>query len=166
MDLIIEFTPHDHLSSSKMVEELTLNENFQKFMRGNDGKRIKATFSPAVKQSEKERLYNYYHKVILGVAIQVYTNDGWTEVDKVKADYLLKAECGKGIMFNSKTGQEEIYLLDKSRMNKDRLYKFISDCITFLEVEKGAIVPESSTYLMEMRTGISGFRSLNSKKSL
>jgi len=85
-------------------------------------------------------------------------------MDKVKADYFMKAECGKGIMYNPITEAEEVYLLDKARMNKDRLRKFIMDCITFLEIEKGAKVPDSSEYMMELRTGFSGFKSVKKKK--
>lgn len=165
MEAIFTFTPHDHPSSSKMIEDLSLQDDFQRFMRMNDGVELRVTIAPSVITAEKERMYAYYHRVILNVAIQVFTNDGWEAVDKVKADYLLKAECAKEPMYNKNTGEEEIYLLDKAAMNKDRLKKFITDCITFLEVEKGARVPDSASYLMEIRTGISGFQSVNSKKN-
>jgi hypothetical protein len=164
METIFKFTPKDAFSSKIMAEDLTDQKDFQTFMKMNIDKSITATFSLTEKLSEKQQMYDFYHKVILGVAIQAYTNDGWEAVDKVFADHLLKAECAREIKFNSKTNKEEIYLLDKSRMNRDRLHKFITDCITLLEVEKGYRVPDSSEYLMELATGISGFKSVNSRK--
>jgi hypothetical protein len=164
MNPIFTFTPKEAHSSKILAEDLTDQKDFQAFLRANVGKSITVTLKLTEKIPEKQRMYDYYHKVILGVAIQVYTNDGWESVDKVKADYLLKAECGKGIMYNSKTQEEDIYLEDKSRMNKDRLRKYLTDCITFLQVEKGAVVPDSASYLMEIQTGISGFKSTNDKR--
>ena len=101
-------------------------------------------------------MYAYYHKVILPVAMEVYSNDGWESVDKIKADYLLKAECAKEPLYNPKTDEESIYMLDKSSMNKDRLRKYIIDCVTFLEQEKGMRVPDSESYLFELSTGYRG----------
>ena len=105
-------------------------------------------------------MYAYYHRVILSVAMLKYTDDGWDSVDKVKADYFLKSECGKELIYNSKTDTESIYLLDKKSMNKDRLRKYILDCVNFLDKECGYKVPESAEYLAEMKTGIKGLKSL------
>lgn len=163
MEIILKFKPKEAYSSKIMAEDLTDNKDFKTFIKNNVGKYITASFKLSQRIPEKERMYSYYHRVVLSVAMRAFTDDGWESVDKVKADYLLKAECGKEIMYNAKTQQEEIYLLDKSRMNKDRLRKFITDCIIFLEVEKGCSVPDSSSYLMELRSGISGFEDVNSK---
>lgn len=164
MNTIFTFNPSDSFSSKEMAEPLTSQKDFQTFLRGNIGKSITVELKLTEKLSEKERMYGYYHKVLLGIAMEVYTNEGWESMDKVKADYFLKSECGKGIMYNPVTQTEEVYLLDKSRMPKDRLRKFITDVVIFLEVEKGCKVPDSSEYMMELRTGHSGFKSVNSKK--
>jgi len=71
----------------------------------------------------------------------------------------------KDIVYNELTGEEEVFLLDKSRMNKNRLSQFVTDCIAFLEVECGCTVPDSASYVAELQTGIKGFTSVNSKKS-
>lgn len=164
METIFKFIPVDSPSSLKLSEGLTSQEDFQRFLRFNTGKSVTGTFCLTEKLSEKERLYAYYHKVILNIAIELFSGDGWEAVDKVKADYLLKAECAKSIMYNRKTDTEEIYLIDKASMNKDRLRKYIIDCITYLEVERGCIVPDSSSYMMELKSGISGFVNVNQKK--
>jgi len=164
MNTIFTFYPSDSHSSKEIAESLTSQKDFNTFLRGNIGKSITVELKLTEKLSEKERMYGFYHRVILGVAMQVFTNEGWDGMDKVKADYFMKAECGKGIMYNPITEAEEVYLLDKARMNKDRLRKFIMDCITFLEIEKGAKVPDSSEYMMELRTGFSGFKSVKKKK--
>jgi len=163
MELILKFTPKQEHSSKLMIEDLSDNKDFQKFVTGNIGKSITASFKLSQSIPEKERMYGYYHRVLLAVAMAAFTDLGYESMDKVKADYLLKAECGKDVMYNAKTEKEEYYLLDKARMNKDRLRKFITDCIVFLEVECGCHVPDSSSYMMELRSGISGFESINAK---
>jgi hypothetical protein len=164
MNPIFTFYPSDSHSSKETAEPLTSQKDFNTFLRGNIGKSITVELKLTEKLSEKQRMYDYYHKIILAVAMQVYSNEGWDAMDKVKADFFLKAECGKGIMYNPVTETQEVYLLDKSRMNRDRLHKFITDCITFLDIEKGAKVPDSASYLMELRTGISGFQKASKKK--
>ena len=157
MEAIFDFTPTEAYSIKDNLWNLLKQKDFQDYIQSNIDKKLNIVISPAESLPEKERLYRYYHKVILNVAISVFTNDGWEGVDKVKADYLLKAECAKEVMYNSKTNSEDIYLLDKASMNKDRLRKFISDCINYLEIERGARVPDSAAYLTEINTGISGF---------
>lgn len=164
MTAIFEFIPKTHPSIREVTDDLLSQVDFQTFVRSNVDTKLRVELSPAVSHSEKEQLYAYYHKVVLNIAMQVYSEDGWEGMDKVKADYFLKAECAKDIVFNKKTGREEVYLLDKASMNKDRLRKYVYDCIVFLEVEKGARVPDSAAYKMELRSGISGFQDVNSRK--
>ena len=164
MSYIFTFTPKESFNSKEMMEELSSQKDVQTLMQGTIGKELTVEMKLSTKIPEKARMYNFYHRVILGIAMQCFSNDGWEAVDKVKADYILKAECGKGIMYNHKTGEEDIYLLDKAKMNKDRLHKYITDCITFLEVEKGYIVPDSASFIAEIQTGMKGFKSTNSKK--
>jgi hypothetical protein len=165
MSYIFTFTPKESFNSKEMMENLSSQKDVQTLMKGSIGEELTVEFKLSAKISKKAKMYNFYHRVILGVAMECFTNDGWESVDKVKADYLLKAECGKGIMYNSKTDEEEIYLLDKARMNNNRLHKYLTDCITFLEVEKKYKVPDSASFVAEMQTGIKGFRSVNSNKS-
>jgi hypothetical protein len=165
MEVTFEFTPKDSFSSKEMIEDLSNQKDFQEYVRHYVGTRLKVDISPTSILSEKERLYSYYHKVVLSVAMQAYSEDGWESMDKTKTDYFLKAECGKDIVYNAKTRKEEIYLLDKSKMNKDRLRKFVYDCIIFLETEKGVRVPDSESYKFELQSGISGFQSTKSKKN-
>ncbi len=164
MEAIFTFVPKDEFNINNVVEELTSQGDFKRYLKLSTGKSVTVHLKLSEKLSEKQKMYNYYHKVILSVAMRVFSNDGWEAVDKVFADHLLKCECGRGMKYNAKTNKEEVYLLDKSRMNMQELHKFISDCITFLEVEKGAIVPDSASFLAEVQTGIKGFKVVESKK--
>jgi len=160
MKAIFKFTPMMGSSTALQITDLIVKPDFKKYINGNLETEILVEFSVAADTPEKEQMYAYYHRVVLAVAMRMYTDDGWESVDKVKADYFLKAECGKELIYNSKTDTESIYLLDKKSMNKDRLRKYIIDCVNFLEKERGYQVPESAQYLAEMKTGIKGLKSL------
>ncbi|MFN5416464.1 MAG: hypothetical protein ACK5B9_05360 [Flavobacteriia bacterium] len=142
---------------SDMVRDLTTQKDFYDFLLENNEKTLKVEFSAKISKSDKQEMYDFYHKVVLSVAIQVFTNEGWDAMDKVKADHFLKMECAKGLVFNHKLDRTEIFIEEKSKMNKQRLHKFISDCIVFLEVEKGARVPDADSYKIDKLTGLSGF---------
>jgi hypothetical protein len=142
---------------SSMIQRLVLQEDVYDFLYENQEKVLKVEFSAKVSKSDKQEMYDYYHKVVLAVAIQVYTNEGWESMDKVKADHFLKMECAKGLVYNYKLDRTELFIEEKSKMNKERLHKFISDCITFLEVEKNAKVPDAESYKIDKETGLSGF---------
>lgn len=147
-----------------MMENLSSQKDVQTFLKGSIGESVTVEFKLSSKIAEKTRLYNFYHKVVLGVAMKYYRNCGYYNADKVFADFQLKAECGKGIMLNEATGEEEVYLLDKSKMTKARLHQFITDCIAFLEVDCGYKVPDSASFLAEIQTGIKGFQNVESIK--
>lgn len=146
-------SPHVLPGPIQMLDSLLCKTDFNRFLLEHRGKDMVMTLSPTAKTSEKERMYAFYHKVVLGIAVEVFTDMGWESVDKVKADYMLKAECAKGIMFNKKTGEEDIYLEDKQSMTKERLHKYISDCIHFLETEAGVRVPDGSGFRREDSEG-------------
>lgn len=146
MEVIFQFTVREGFRLSDQLSDLIQNRDFKNYLKSQEGKVLSMSLIPAVKQSEKDQLYAYYHRVVLGVAMQCFSDDGWVGVDKVKADYMLKAECAKSIIYNSKTGEEDIYLEDKKDMNKERLYKYVSDCINFLEMERGYKVPDSQSF--------------------
>jgi hypothetical protein len=152
------FTPKDSFSSKEIIEGLTSQKDVQTYLRGMVGKELTVEFKETAKLSEKVLLYAYYHRVVLKVAIDCFENDGWTSMDKVKADYILKAQCGKEIMYNEKTKQEQVYLFEKSAASKKDLYDFVCRCITFLEVERGYTVPDSDSYLFKKSTGLDGFK--------
>lgn len=158
MKAIFTFTPKDSFNSKDMMENLSSQKDVQTFLRGHKDQEITVEMKPTAKLSEKVQMYNYYHRVILGVAIDCFENDGWEAMDKVKADYLLKMECGKEIMYNEKTDTEQIYLFEKSGAPKRELHKFICRCITYLEVERGYRVPDSESYTFSKNTGLDGFK--------
>jgi hypothetical protein len=142
---------------SAMIQGLIHQEDVYDFLYENQEKILKVEFSAKISKSDKQEMYDYYHKVVLSVAIQVYTNEGWENMDKVKADHFLKMECAKGLVYNYKMDRTELFIEEKSKMNKERLHKFISDCVTFLEIEKNARVPDAESYKIDKETGINGF---------
>jgi hypothetical protein len=156
MEAIFEFTVRNFRDPARRMGELMFNDSFQKYLEIHEGQKLVIEISPAVKTAEKERMYAFYHKVVLGSAILAFTEAGWEAVDKVKADWMLKAECARGIMYNRITGKEDIYLEDKAAMTKERLYKYISDCIHLLESVFGVTVPGSDDILGEQP----GFKSV------
>lgn len=112
----------------------------------NEGIDLVISIKHASKTSQKQKMYNFLHGPILDYAVVGYTNAGYEMMDKVKALYKLKAEFGKEVMFNTKTGEDEYYLIELSRASKKRLLKFIQDCIFFLEAELNQKVPDSTEY--------------------
>ena len=65
MNTIFTFHPSDSHSSKEIAEPLTSQKDFNTFLRGNIGKSITAELKLTEKLSEKERMYGYYHRVIL-----------------------------------------------------------------------------------------------------
>jgi len=164
MSYIFTFVPKESFNSKEMMEGLSSQKDVQVLMTGSIGQEMTVEMKRSVSIPEKQKLYSFYHRVILSVAMEYYRACGYHEADKVFCDYMLKAQCGKDIMYNHKTGEEEVFLLDKSRMNKKRLHQFVTDCISFLEIDCGYIVPDSASFVAEIQTGIKGFKSIDSKK--
>lgn len=142
---------------SRLASGLIHQGDFRDYLIENKGKELKVELSARTNKSDKHSMFDYYHKVILEVAMKVFTDEGWESMDKVKADHFLKNECAKGLVYNPKMNAEVIYLEEKSKMTKERLHKYISDCIMFLEIEKGVRVPDAESYKIEKQTGLSGF---------
>lgn len=128
-------------------------DDVEKFCLENPNERLTVHIKPIIRQSDKERLYAYYHHVVLKYTVQALTHEGWELVDDVVADYYLKSECAREIIFNPKTNEERTYLVDKSRMTKDRLRKFVNDCILLLEFRHSQLVPDSSEWKIKKGTG-------------
>lgn len=103
-------------------------------------RKLRFIAKPDDKLSAKQRMYDFYHKAILDAAMLAFTAMGWESMDKYKADILLKDECAKDVMVNESTGEEIIFTVDKSTMTKERLHKFLVDCIFFLESQHGIVV--------------------------
>lgn len=101
---------------------------------------------PANALSGKEKLYAFYHKVILPIVIQERTRQGWEGEDMVSADHFLKSEFAKGIRYNVIQDRQQVFLEDKHKMTKERLTKFVNDCVHFIESQYEREVPDSTSY--------------------
>lgn len=147
----LTFTPSKGPNLRDKLGDLVHNQDFIDYLTEMADTELYVEIKPKAKLSEKQMMYNYYHKVILGVAMEAFTNLGWEDMDKQKADHVLKAQCACGTMVHN--GEEHVYLEDKSRMPKKRLSKFLNDCILFLEKDLNCRVPESGPYKDKERFG-------------
>ena len=147
----LTFTPGKGLNLRDKLGDLVHNQDFMDYLTEMADTELYVEIKPKAKLSEKQMMYNYYHKVILGVAMEAFTNLGWEDMDKIKADHVLKAQCACGTMVQN--GEEHVYLEDKSRMPKKRLSKYLNDCILFLEKDLNCRVPESGPYKDKERFG-------------
>lgn len=97
-------------------------------------------------------MYAYLQRVVYPHAIEAYNDIGEFGIDIVVIDYMLKAEFAKGFRIN-KAEKEEVYLLDKKHMKKERLHKYICDVINHLEINMNHRVPDSQEYKDMLSTG-------------
>lgn len=110
-------------------------------------------FEGTEKQGDKEKLYSYYHKVVLRQhAVRAFRNAGYVMEDEVNIDYRLRSMFAK-LYLKKPDGTFDIALEDKKRMGKDRLLNFIVDVIHFLETELGEMVSDSEEYKIWKQTG-------------
>jgi len=126
--------------------------DFERFLMENEGVEMYATFKQANKLSEKWKMYSYYHGPLLACAIIALTRAGYSGMDKVKADYFLRAEFAKDFILGP-NGKQTVIMLDKSGMTKARLLKLLQDCIQYLEEEFGQECPDSTEWKMKKETG-------------
>jgi len=164
MKQFFNFTPQKGYNLRDKLSELIQDEEFSKYLTHMAETPLRMELRPQVKSSSKQALYDYYHGVLMHVAIQAYTDAGYELMDEVKCDYLLKAECAKGTM--TTPNGEEFYLLDKSKMDKKRLIKFVNDCILHLEHNLGVPpenIPNSEEYKSMLKHGVA-FKSLKHLK--
>lgn len=129
------------------------NFDVERYCVENDGVEVDLSIKHTAKTPEKLRMYNFLHGPLMDAAMRGYTRQGWTSVDKVKARYMLQAELAKEEMYNSKTGEVQVYLIDLSSMSKARLLKFIQDCIFFIETELETETPDSEEWKAKQLTG-------------
>lgn len=125
--------------------------DLDRYSKEKDGKELIVHVKEKAKTGEKMRMYAFYHGPLLDCAIIGYANAGYSGIDKVKADYLLRANFAKDFI-QKPDGEYEPIMLDKKDMSKDRLRKFIEDCILFIEEEFKQQVPDSSEYLYKKKT--------------
>lgn len=95
-------------------------------------KRFKGRVRVIQDGKEKERMYAYYHTVIIEVA-RLFLRDSGEQADEYDADIFLKSMFAKKHVINPHTKEEYIVLIDKKDMSRKRLHEFISDCIFYLE---------------------------------
>lgn len=131
---------------------VTNPEDLRTYCYENDEQELIGEFKPVAKTSPKLRMYAFYHKVILHCAVIGYTYRGWSGIDKVKADYLLRAEFAKDYI-QKPDGEYQVIMMDKRGMTKVRLHKYMSDCIFFIEEDLQQRVPDSEAYKLSRDTG-------------
>lgn len=134
-----------------ILEGLLNQDDFCSYIYENLGKEMLVEFKEKAAYSEKERMYAYYHGPLLRAAIRGFNRHGYEAIDKYKADYLLKCVCARGTIV--KDGVEQIYLEDKAGMNKTRLFKYIQDCIHFIEAELEEECPDAEQWNNYNETG-------------
>lgn len=126
--------------------------DLERFLMENEGMELYWTCTQANKLSEKWKMYCFYHGPLLACAVIGYTNAGYSGIDKVKADYLLRAEFAKDFILKP-DGSTQVIMLDKSGMNKGRLLKLLQDSIHYLEEEFGQECPDSEEWKIKKLTG-------------
>jgi hypothetical protein len=118
----------------------------------HEGEELFVHVEPAVQLSSKMKLYAFYHVNILECAVIGYTAAGYEGIDKVKADYLLRAEFAKDFI-KLPDGSYKPIMLDKKGMTMPRLLKYVQDCIFFIENELQIRVPEAEEFKLKKATG-------------
>lgn len=131
---------------------INYTESSAVFSSQNIGKKIIATIKLEENYAEKERLYAYYYGPLLSAAVTGFTRQGYEGVDKVSADYMLSAELLKGFI-KSPTGEAIPTILSKSKISKDRLLKYVQDCIFFIEANLETSAPDSLEWKTYKVTG-------------
>ena len=104
-------------------------------------KRFKGRVRIVQDGKEKERMYAYYHAVIIEVA-RLFLRDSGVMADEADADIFLKSMFAKKEVKDPHTENEFIVLMDKKDMSTKRLREFMQDCIFYLE-SMGYEVPQA-----------------------
>lgn len=125
--------------------------DLERFLSENEGVDLSWTCKQTNKLSEKWRMFAYYHGPLLDCAVIALTRAGYSGVDKVKADYIIRAEFAKDFIIKP-NGETQVIMLDKSGMNKQRLHKLLTDAIHWLEEEFQQECPDSQEWKMQKIT--------------
>ena len=126
--------------------------DFNKVMEEVEGREIDVKITAAVKDSEKAAMYAYYQVVLIPLGIRALTKDGWAQVDEYAVDHYYKSNCAKAVLYNKDDDTEMPYTLEKRAMNKERLNKFLNDCVWLLEERHEIVAPDSKEYKMKRTT--------------
>jgi hypothetical protein len=119
--------------------------DLERYCIETDGRELVFEVRQASKLSEKERMYNYLFGPLMNCCVYALTQAGYEGMDKVKARYKMEAEFLKADMVGP-GGIVEPYILDLSRISKERLLKFLQDIIFHLESKYDQDVPDSAEY--------------------
>lgn len=135
-------------SATPSFDKLIWNNKYdlERFCVENSGIEMVVSFKPMAKTSEKMRLYAFLFGPLLDCAVKAFSDAGWELLDKNQALQLLKIEFAKDVMIHPKTGNEIVFTMELSKMDKARLLKFIQDIILYLEMEFGQETPSSDEY--------------------
>lgn len=128
-------------------------QDLSKFCQENVGEELTITVSLSAKTSKKLKMYAYWHVAILPAAVICFTEAGYTSVDNVKADYMLRAEMARDYAIKP-DGDPFIVVMDKRAMTNKRLHKLISDALWFMEEQFGHVVPSAEEWKLARETGI------------
>jgi len=127
-------------------------EDLYKYCIEHDGEELFVYLKESNKASDKMKMYAFYYVNILQCAVIGFTSVGYEGIDIVKADYLLRASFAKDFI-QKPDGSWIPIMLDKRNMSKNRLLKYITDCIFFIENELQITVPSSDEYKVQIKTG-------------
>ena len=124
----------------------------EKYFLEHDNIELIVSFKMASKSGPKMKLYAYYYGVILHYATKGLTDAGYDLMDNVKSDFILRSEFAKDF-YKKPNGEYAVTILDKSTMSKERLLKYVQDCLFFLENTLGMIPPDAEEYKAFKNTG-------------
>jgi hypothetical protein len=128
-------------------------EDSEAYFKSIKGIQLTVTIEENDKLTDKQKLYNYYHKVVLRQhALKAFRAAGYVCKDEVEVSYHLEAMFAK-IYLKKPDGTFEIGIEPKHRMTKGRLLIFVVDVIHFLETEMGEMVSDSEEYKIWKATG-------------
>lgn len=117
-----------------------------KYIAHHDGIEMTVEYSPTAKSSRKERMYRFYHKIVLNVAIEALEETGIVGADKIVADEYLKQSVSQELVYNKRGDVVLKYSMDKKAMSEDRLWKHIQDSVFLLFERHGLEVPDSNEF--------------------
>lgn len=124
-----------------------------RYLNSKHGIEQTITFEDTEKRTEKDKMYAYYHKIVLRQhAVRAFRSAGYVCKDEVEVSYHLEAMFAK-MYVKKPDGTYNIVTENKSKMTKDRLLTFIVDVIHFLETEMGEVVSDSEEFKIWKQTG-------------
>lgn len=145
MKINFQITPNYGHNVRDQLGVLLQDQDLHNYLTKFKGIALRMELKPMPKTGTKQRMYDFYNGVIIPVAMQAYMDAGYEMLDEVQTDYLLKAECAKGSMVTPEG--EKAYLLDKSKMTKERLTKFVADVLLHLEMNLNVKnIPDAEMY--------------------